>query len=106
MRVGTPCAVKNKFQLPTKSSTDVQAIYTELFFVLTIAGFPLLTLRQSAPGVWHSSVQGPAWFDEAGFDGSAHAYTECSTHGHCERGTGVCVCHDGFTGDACQVQCV
>eukprot|EP00904_Undaria_pinnatifida_P009613 jgi/Undpi1/5782/HiC_scaffold_2.g01056.m1 len=49
-----------------------------------------------------SCPKGPAWFDEAGFDGSAHAYTECSNHGHCQRDTGVCDCHEGFTGDACQ----
>lgn len=49
-------------------------------------------------------AQGPAWFDEAATDGTAHAYAECSARGLCDRETGVCACSDGFTGDACQVR--
>ncbi|CAM9233744.1 unnamed protein product [Ectocarpus sp. 13 AM-2016] len=49
-----------------------------------------------------SCPEGPAWFDEAATDGTAHAYAECSARGLCDRETGVCACSDGFTGDACQ----
>ncbi|CAM9516084.1 unnamed protein product, partial [Hapterophycus canaliculatus] len=49
-----------------------------------------------------SCPQGPAWFDEATTDGSAHAHVECSARGLCDRDTGVCACQDGFTGNACQ----
>lgn len=49
------------------------------------------------------AAQGPAWFDEAEADGSAHALAECSNRGLCDRDTGTCVCHKGFTGDSCQV---
>ena len=32
----------------------------------------------------------------------AHAISECSNQGFCDRATGQCVCYSGFEGDACQ----
>ncbi len=35
---------------------------------------------------------------------SAHAYTECSNKGICDRQTGTCACFTGYDGSACQRQ--
>ncbi len=47
--------------------------------------------------------KGYAWFDEATSSVDAHALTECSNMGTCDRSTGTCECRDGFTGAACEV---
>jgi len=44
---------------------------------------------------------GRAWYDEATADNTAHALTECSNMGECDRATGVCDCRDNFEGEAC-----
>jgi hypothetical protein len=45
---------------------------------------------------------GYSWFDSPTAADTAHAEgAECSNRGHCDRETGKCVCHSGFTGDAC-----
>eukprot|EP01041_Mallomonas_annulata_P012858 gene12858-27113_t len=47
-----------------------------------------------------------AWGDVPSSSTVAHAFAECSNKGKCDRLTGSCKCHDGFTGDACQrMQC-
>ena len=49
---------------------------------------------------------GRAWFDEATDADVAHAVTECSAMGHCNRLTGRCSCRKGFVGAACdKLQC-
>ncbi|CAM9185119.1 unnamed protein product, partial [Discosporangium mesarthrocarpum] len=58
--------------------------------------------QTTCPKARRCSLIGPAWFDEAKTDGSAHDYMECSNRGHCDRETATCVCHKGFTGNACQ----
>lgn len=45
---------------------------------------------------------GRAWADVATTTTTAHALAECSNKGQCERSSGVCVCKEGFEGDACQ----
>lgn len=35
-------------------------------------------------------------------DESKHSYLECSGQGECDRASGICQCHPGYTGDACQ----
>lgn len=44
---------------------------------------------------------GKSWFSMPTSDNTAHADAECSDMGICNRNTGVCECHDGFTGGAC-----
>lgn len=43
-----------------------------------------------------------AWSDVPSTPLKAHAVTECSNRGTCDRTTGQCTCFDGFTGTACQ----
>ena len=45
---------------------------------------------------------GPSWFSMPSSDNTAHADSECSDMGTCNRNTGNCQCHDGFTGGACE----
>lgn len=45
---------------------------------------------------------GRAWGDVPTSATSAHALTECSNRGTCDRGSGACTCFPGFAGDACQ----
>jgi len=45
---------------------------------------------------------GSAWFDEASADDVAHARTECSNRGICNRQMGECMCQEGFVGAACE----
>eukprot|EP01029_Cantina_marsupialis_P032301 TRINITY_DN9728_c0_g1_i1.p1 TRINITY_DN9728_c0_g1~~TRINITY_DN9728_c0_g1_i1.p1 ORF type:complete len:668 (-),score=245.26 TRINITY_DN9728_c0_g1_i1:220-2223(-) len=45
---------------------------------------------------------GKAWFDAPSADNTAHAMTECSNKGTCDRGSGQCICQEGFTGEACE----
>eukprot|EP00940_MAST-03C_sp_MAST-3C-sp2_P001904 g1904.t1 len=44
----------------------------------------------------------PAWVDVASGTDTAHARTECSNMGLCNRETGKCQCRKGFTGAACE----
>lgn len=46
----------------------------------------------------------PNFYDSRGrvVTQSGHAYAECSNAGACNRKTGVCECHEGFEGVACQ----
>jgi EGF-like domain len=44
---------------------------------------------------------GIAWSDEATGVDVAHALTECSNRGTCDRAKGLCQCMPGFTGAAC-----
>ncbi|GBG30584.1 Multiple epidermal growth factor-like domains protein 10 [Hondaea fermentalgiana] len=51
-------------------------------------------------------AKGKSWFDHPVSANRAHQLQECSNMGICDRVTGVCVCHTGFTGAACdQMQC-
>jgi len=34
--------------------------------------------------------------------GGRHAYTECSSKGTCDRGSGICKCFDGYEGKGCR----
>lgn len=43
-----------------------------------------------------------AWADVPSSSTTAHAITECSNRGTCDRSTGICSCFEGFTGAACQ----
>lgn len=43
-----------------------------------------------------------AWADLPTSNVAAHAYSECSNRGTCDRITGECTCFDGFEGTACQ----
>jgi hypothetical protein len=43
-----------------------------------------------------------AWFDRPTGDNKAHADTECSNMGICDRAKGECTCNTGFNGGACQ----
>jgi len=45
---------------------------------------------------------GKSWVDVPQSATSAHAETECSNKGTCNRGTGLCTCFSGFSGDSCQ----
>jgi hypothetical protein len=45
---------------------------------------------------------GPAWFDYPAAPQYAHAPTECSNRGVCDRSKAECTCDVGFTGGACQ----
>lgn len=45
---------------------------------------------------------GKAWSDEAFQTDMAHAESECSNRGICDRITGRCDCMVGFTGSACE----
>jgi hypothetical protein len=45
---------------------------------------------------------GYAWADKAYAVDSGHQLSECSSAGLCNRGTGVCECYAGFTGQACE----
>ncbi|KAJ0403084.1 hypothetical protein P43SY_009151 [Pythium insidiosum] len=45
---------------------------------------------------------GPAWVAPARATDVAHYDVECSNMGTCDRGTGKCLCVEGFTGTACQ----
>jgi EGF-like domain len=44
----------------------------------------------------------PAWHDEATADNTAHALSECSNRGICNRWSGTCKCAAGFSGAACE----
>lgn len=44
---------------------------------------------------------GIAWSDFPTATDTAHAITECSNRGICDRASGVCACMQGFTGAAC-----
>lgn len=44
---------------------------------------------------------GRAWVDQAVEIDVAHKQAECSNMGHCDRGTGMCTCFEGFDGAAC-----
>jgi hypothetical protein len=46
---------------------------------------------------------GKAWADLATADDVAHARTECSSAGACDRKTGECMCFPGYEGIACQL---
>jgi len=43
-----------------------------------------------------------AWVDHPDQNGLFHNYAECSNRGVCNRGTGECMCFDGYSGKACQ----
>jgi hypothetical protein len=43
-----------------------------------------------------------AWADIPTGTDTAHAVTECSNRGVCDRTLGTCTCFNGFTGSACQ----
>mmetsp|Transcript_30762 Transcript_30762/g.31311 ORF Transcript_30762/g.31311 Transcript_30762/m.31311 type:complete len:346 (+) Transcript_30762:128-1165(+) len=43
-----------------------------------------------------------AWSDQAVGTDLAHQPAECSNRGLCDRVKGICICHDGFTGAACE----
>lgn len=45
---------------------------------------------------------GRAWGDVPRGTQTAHRLAECSGRGTCDRGTGLCKCQAGFSGDACQ----
>ena len=45
---------------------------------------------------------GASWSTVPTTTTAAHAATECSDRGTCDRGTGQCVCFDGFDGRACE----
>lgn len=45
---------------------------------------------------------GRAWADVPLTSLAAHALSECSNRGTCDRATGECSCFAGFTGSACQ----
>lgn len=45
---------------------------------------------------------GKAWFDLPTANNVAHGQAECSNMGICNRVTGVCSCHSGFTGSSCE----
>lgn len=45
---------------------------------------------------------GAAWFDDPTANNQAHAPTECSNHGTCDRTTGKCRCRSGYEGVACE----
>jgi hypothetical protein len=46
--------------------------------------------------------KGAAWADHAYATDKAHALTECSNRGVCDRATGQCTCMAGFKGGACE----
>ncbi|CAM9232978.1 unnamed protein product [Chrysoparadoxa australica] len=46
--------------------------------------------------------KGIAWSDQATALDTAHAVTECSNRGICDRKLGQCQCHGGFSGIACE----
>jgi hypothetical protein len=46
--------------------------------------------------------KGRAWFDEAISTTEAHQAAECSNMGMCDRSTGLCLCAEGYSGEACQ----
>ncbi len=45
-----------------------------------------------------------SWADTPDFYGTFHKYTECSSRGICDRGSGQCNCFTGYEGVACQRQ--
>ena len=50
-----------------------------------------------------SCPTGRAWFHEPAVDEVAHdIYTECSSMGICDRGSGECTCRSGYEGAACE----
>ena len=49
-----------------------------------------------------SCPTGRAWFDAVSAADTAHADTECSAMGTCDRRTGECHCRVGFEGPACE----
>jgi len=44
----------------------------------------------------------PAFSDIASSTDTAHANAVCSGRGHCDTSTGSCLCHEGYTGIACE----
>jgi hypothetical protein len=46
---------------------------------------------------------GKSWFDLPIANERAHQLVECSNMGVCDGTAGVCVCHEGFTGAACDL---
>lgn len=48
-----------------------------------------------------SCPAGKAWVDMPVSPNQAHALTECSNAGSCNRATGQCECYPGFTGESC-----
>ena len=80
-------------------------------FPLHLAAPPLtLTLpfhtpptRRAAPDCSKRTCpSGRAWGDVPSSTSSAHALSECSNMGLCDRTSGACNCFEGFAGDACQ----
>lgn len=57
---------------------------------------------QAADCSLRTCPSGKAWFDASTSDNVAHEQAECSNKGVCNRETGICTCHAGFTGKACQ----
>jgi hypothetical protein len=49
-----------------------------------------------------SCPAGKAWSDVPTSPTTAHALTECSNRGICDKVNGLCICFDGFSGSACQ----
>ncbi|KAJ1456364.1 hypothetical protein M885DRAFT_517875 [Pelagophyceae sp. CCMP2097] len=45
---------------------------------------------------------GPAWFDQPSATNVAHAPAICSNAGYCDHASGLCDCHQGFEGGACE----
>lgn len=45
---------------------------------------------------------GRSWFDYPSLSDIAHAPTECSNMGNCDRTRGICQCNAGFEGAACE----
>jgi hypothetical protein len=72
-------------------------LYEDYIGCQCYAGFtgPDCSLRYCPAGV--------AWADMPMYNETAHKLgAECSNFGFCDRGTGVCACRDGYTGEACQ----